>query len=114
MAMNVRLIEPTARNWILVAENLRDPKDWSCSSPCHTADSDRCAFEKAVRQAALPSCKFSLCEDLLAPGICAIEYSWNVNSAVALDHALKVGDLLQTELLMGLDSALEANNRTAA
>lgn len=98
--MQLRLLEPNARNWIIVAEELNDPQEWNRFVPCHTHDSERFLFESTVRTLDA-SIKLAVCKELLTAGVCAFEYSWDTDEDALLQHAMKLADRLAVDLQIG-------------
>ena len=98
--MKLSLIPPASfLNWILVAEDLSDPSDWSQFLLNHGPDSERFRFERVVQQTA-SECNLSLSAYrlLCKRGTCAFEYAWETGEPELRQHALRVGELLGLEV----------------
>ena len=96
--MQIKLIEPNVKGWLLIAVGLNDPQGWSRLNPHLDVDSERHAFESASKEFAT-TVKLAVCKDLVAPGTSAFEYAWDCNESDILDHALGVADRLNVDLL---------------
>jgi len=102
--MIVRLIEPctltATNNWMITAEGLNDPADWSRFHPFCSGDSERSRFEQAVREQSLRPAP-CLCKSLLKPGLSIFEYGWDASDDSILEHAIAVADRFQVDLTVG-------------
>lgn len=110
--MQIRLIEPALKNWLLVAEGLNDPQGWNRFVPCHDHNSERFLFEGIARETT--TIKLNLCKDLLVAGSCTFEYAWDTCEDEVLEHAISIAEKLGVELFIGVDFPLHPVARTAA
>lgn len=103
-SMIVRLIEPCTltpnNNWMLSAEGLNDPMDWSRFHPVNGDSLERAKFERVVRTQG-QSESLTLCKKLLRRGLCVFEYGWNMSIDAILEHAIAVAESFQLELVVG-------------
>ncbi|MBC7998032.1 MAG: hypothetical protein IAF58_08830 [Leptolyngbya sp.] len=110
--MQIRLIEPQLKNWLLVAEGLNDPQGWNRFVPCHDHNSERFLFEGSARETT--AIKLNLCKELLVAGSCSFEYSWDTAEDDVLEHAMDIAEKLGVELIIGVDVPLHPHTRAAA
>jgi hypothetical protein len=97
--MIIKLFHHPSKNWLVVADNLNDPIDWTRFAPCHTTASERWQFECAVKQQATANgLSLKVCKDLLKRGVCLFEYDWNTNDDDILKHAVQVAESLNLAL----------------
>jgi hypothetical protein len=96
--MIIKLFQPPARNWLLIAEDLKDPDTWDRFVPTHSPNSERFAFDKVVAQTAGNSITLKVYKDLLKRGSSAYEYAWDTDQEIVISHALNVADALGADL----------------
>jgi len=100
--MIIKLFQPPARNWLLSAEQLDDPRTWDRFVPCHTTDSKRWQFDHAVKELAVTNgVLLKPCKDLLTRGVSVFEYDYNAEEDQILEHALQVCETLELDLIVG-------------
>ncbi len=110
--MIIKLFQPPTKNWLLIAEQLDDPKNWDRFIPCHTVTSERYRFDCTVKQSTNDGLKLKSCKDLLKRGTSIFEYDWAVEEDVILSHAIQIAEVFGMELSMEAPSP--NNSRTAA
>ena len=98
--MIIILINPPARNWLLVASQLDDPQGWTRFVPCHTVESQRYQFESTVKESSAVL-KPKLCQNLLSHGRSVFEYDWETDEDAILAHAMEIAERLDSELRFG-------------
>ena len=96
--MIIKLFHPAFNNWLIVAEELDDPKVWDRFLPCHTIQSERWKFDTTVKELAETKVKLAPCRSYLKRGMSAFEYDWNSDEEDVLDHAMRVADVFGLEL----------------
>jgi hypothetical protein len=96
--MIIKLIQPPAHNWLIIADQLNDPETWTRFIPCHTADSERYKFETVIRTTCDDSITLKPSKELMKRGRCVYEYDWQVNETDILMHAMQVAEQLGMEL----------------
>ncbi len=109
--MIIKLFHPAFNNWLIVAEELDDPKVWDRFLPCHTVQSERWKFDTTVKELADSKLKLTLCRNFLKRGTSAFEYDWNAEETDVLDHAIRVAEELGLDLNF---SPPVSPNKTAA
>lgn len=110
----IKLIQPPTRNWILIADELDDPRGWDRFLPCQTVSSERRCFDSAVKQTAAGRFKISPCKDLLKSGTSVFEYAWEADEWDILIHAMDVAESLGLDLLLGSETQASASPLRAA
>lgn len=98
--MKLKLLAPVStRNWMLVAEGLVDPANWSIFLLNHGPDTDRYRFESTVQQVSAEKNAILNCYRLMCGrSLCAFEYAWQTTPAAAKAHAERVAELLSTDI----------------
>jgi hypothetical protein len=108
----LKLYQPPANNWLLIAEQLDDPPTWDRFIPCHSATSERWRFDCIAKETANNSkLKLKPCKELLTRGTSVFEYDWETEEGDILSHAMQVANTLGLDLLM---AAPTPSGRTAA
>src|ERR1700730_16751313 len=100
--MLIRICQASAGNWLLIAENINDPQEWTRFLPCHQADSERFKFDSTVKQS-LDKTPYAvrLCKPMLVRGKSVHEYEWTMPEEDILAHAMDIAETLHVELLIG-------------
>jgi len=103
--MIIKLIQPPAKNWLLIAAELNDPPMWDRFVPCHTTESQRWQYESTVKiEAASTGLALKQCKEMLSKGVCVFEYNWEAADDDILLHAMQVADQLNVELTIEASS----------
>jgi len=113
--MIIKLFQPPAKCWLLIAEQLDDPPTWDRFLPCHSNTSERWQFDFVAKEAAGSDVKIKPCKELLKRGTSIFEYDWEAEEGDILCHAIQVADTLGLELLMDAPATVgSSSGRTAA
>ena len=99
--MIIKLFQPAFNNWLIIAEELDDPKVWDRFLPCHTVESERWKFDSTVKALANPSLKITVCRNYLRRGVSVFEYDFNSEENDVLEHAMCVAEAMGLELNFG-------------
>lgn len=98
--MKLTLSSPSSfLHWMLIAEGLQDPADWSIFLLNHGPETERYRFEEAVQRASdetdLALATYRL---MCKRGVCAMEYSRAATVDLIKAHANRVAELLSGEI----------------
>ena len=98
--MKLKLLAPAStRNWMLVAEGLVDPDNWSIFLLNHGPDTDRFRFESTVQQvSAETNAILNSYRLMCGRSLCAFEYAWQTPLAAVRSHAVRVAELLSIDI----------------
>ena len=98
--MKLKLLMPASSlNWMLLAEDLNDPADWSQFLLNHGPDTDRYRLEEAVQKASAEhQVVLSAYRLLCKRGQLGLEYAWQCDPRKVKAHAQRVAELLSTDI----------------
>ena len=98
--MKLKLLAPAGSlNWMLLSEELNDPADWSQFLLNHGPGTDRYCLEEAVQKASGEHQVVVIAYRLLCKrGQSGLEYAWQSDPRKVKAHALRVAELLGTDI----------------
>lgn len=111
--MRLKLIAPARMwYWMITADELQDPGNWSVFLLNHGPGTDRYIFEAAVMQASVEkSVALNSYRLGCKRGLCSLEYYRGSEPAAIRAHAQRVAEILSTNIEMPEDAVAVA--RTA-
>jgi hypothetical protein len=99
--MILKLLPPSGSlNWLLVAQELNDPSNWSVFLLNHGAETERFRFEQVAQELAVAPVTLTPYRLKCKMGTCTLEYGWDAEYDRIRKHAIAVAGKLEMELLL--------------